>query len=275
MSYRQIKWLILIIPTLTIGLWEYIRHEYLLPYISMELGNWLSPLIVLLVTLTLLLRLFSLMEHLQEELNSAREARTILEERERLARELHDGIAQSLFLLSVKMHKLEKDKQGEPDHSYRELRDTVRRVHEDVRQAISNLRYASTDVLPWTQVVRDMIRDLQKETGLDVSFKWDFPEEMLSAKEKVELSACVREALMNVRKHANARHVKVEFCKMPSGWIVTVEDDGREFPDKPFADPVHYGLRMIRERADEMGWNFSIGRVQDKTRLEIRKESRS
>ncbi|MEX2103784.1 MAG: sensor histidine kinase, partial [Bacilli bacterium] len=57
MSYRQIKWLILIIPTLTIGLWEYVRHQFLLPYISMELGNWLAPVIVFVVTITFLLKL--------------------------------------------------------------------------------------------------------------------------------------------------------------------------------------------------------------------------
>lgn len=273
MSYRQIKWLILIIPTLTIGIWEYIRHEYLLPYISMGLGNWLSPLIVLAVTMTLLLKLFSLMEHMQEELNLASKARTILEERERLARELHDGIAQSLFLLSVKLHRLEKDKPVTDFPLFGELRNTVRRVHEDVRQAISNLRYSSNEGLPWTQAVDDMIRDLQKETGLEVDLKWDFPEDMLSSKEKVELFACVREALINVRKHAEARNVKVEFSKTETGWIVTVEDDGRGLPDHPFAEPTHYGLRMIRERADEMGWNFAIGRVRKKTRLEIRKEN--
>ena len=46
MSYKQMKWLILIIPTLTIGIWEYVRHEFLLPYISMDLGNLLAPVIV-------------------------------------------------------------------------------------------------------------------------------------------------------------------------------------------------------------------------------------
>lgn len=51
MTYKQLKWLILTIPTLTIGIWEYVRHEFLLPYISMELGNWLAPVFVLLVSL--------------------------------------------------------------------------------------------------------------------------------------------------------------------------------------------------------------------------------
>lgn len=43
MTYKQIKRLILILPTITIGVWEYVRHQFLLPYISMEAGNWLTP----------------------------------------------------------------------------------------------------------------------------------------------------------------------------------------------------------------------------------------
>ncbi|SEA16123.1 two-component system, NarL family, nitrate/nitrite sensor histidine kinase NarQ [Thalassobacillus cyri] len=51
LSYTQIKWLILLVPAVAIGLWEYIRHEFLLPYLSMNAGNLLSPFIVLAITL--------------------------------------------------------------------------------------------------------------------------------------------------------------------------------------------------------------------------------
>jgi two-component system nitrate/nitrite sensor histidine kinase NarQ len=102
MSYKQIKWMILLIPTLTVGLWEYVRHQFLLPYISMNLGNWLTPVIVYVVSITLLTRLFLILERIQKELEHERAAKVALESREKLAKELHDGIAQSLFLLSVK-----------------------------------------------------------------------------------------------------------------------------------------------------------------------------
>jgi len=100
-SYKQIKWLILIIPTLTIGLWEYVRHDFLLPYISMELGNVLAPIIVFLVTILFLTQLFDILERNQKELERAKALQAALEEREKIARELHDGIAQSLFLINV------------------------------------------------------------------------------------------------------------------------------------------------------------------------------
>src|SRR5690606_3695610 len=108
MSYQQIKWLILATPTITIGIWEFVRHEYLLSVISMELGNWLSPVIVFLVSVLLLTQLFKMMEQIQKELNEAKELKAALEEREKIAREIHDGIAQSLFLLNAQVSKVEK-----------------------------------------------------------------------------------------------------------------------------------------------------------------------
>lgn len=109
-KYRQIKWLILLLPTLTIALWEYVRHAFLLPYISMDMGNVLSPLLVFFVTLVFVRYLFSILEKMQEELRQEKEKKAALIEREKLARELHDGIAQSLFLLSVKMNKFGRKK---------------------------------------------------------------------------------------------------------------------------------------------------------------------
>ncbi|MFC0469203.1 histidine kinase [Halalkalibacter kiskunsagensis] len=102
MTYKQIKWLILLIPTLTSATWEYVRHKYLLPYIFMEVGNLLSPVFVFLVTMIVVVKLFKILEHMKEELEKEKAQKSILEEREKLSRELHDSIAQTLFLLSVK-----------------------------------------------------------------------------------------------------------------------------------------------------------------------------
>ena len=73
LTYRQIKWLILIVPSLTIGIWEFVRHEFHIPYLSMELGNVLAPFIVLGATLAISLPLFRMLEHSQRQLQAARE----------------------------------------------------------------------------------------------------------------------------------------------------------------------------------------------------------
>ncbi|SFF45349.1 two-component system, NarL family, nitrate/nitrite sensor histidine kinase NarQ [Paenibacillus algorifonticola] len=62
MYYKQIKWMILFIPTFTAAIWEYVRHQFLLPYISMDLGNWLTPVLVYVVGITLLTQLFRILK---------------------------------------------------------------------------------------------------------------------------------------------------------------------------------------------------------------------
>lgn len=267
--------MILLIPTLTIGLWEYIRHAVLLPYISMELGNLLAPFIVLLVTLTLVRNLFSRLEHSQQALQRAKGANAALEERERLARELHDGISQSLFLLAVKLDQLDEMQSEGPVKQLAEgLRETVRVMHEDVRQAIANLRQPITPAAAaWVVPLRKLLGETADMTEARAAFTWSIPDDSLTDKEKVELHACVREALMNVRKHAKASNVIVTGETVGEhGFRCAVEDDGVGFHGDPFQASGRFGLRMVRDRAKAMGWSFLIERRGDRTVVELLKK---
>ncbi|MEB3102078.1 sensor histidine kinase [Ferviditalea candida] len=274
MTYKQMKWFILLTPTVTIGVWEYVRHHYLLPYLSMEAGNWLAPLIVFFVTVTFLTKLFSIMEQVQEELNQARASQAVLEEREKIARELHDGIAQSLFLLSVKMDQLEKNSvSGTGTASYEGLKKTVYQVNEYVRQAINNLRYPPNPIkLPWTDSLNNMVQNFVQDTGLCVHVDWKLEDINLSAKEKVELYSSVHEALLNIRKHANATQVWIHAEKFPKGWVCEISDDGQGYEGDPFQHENRYGLKILKDRAKEMGWRLVLQRESGRTRMEIRKE---
>ncbi len=272
MTYRQIKWLILVVPSLTIGIWEFVRHEFHIPYLSMELGNILAPFIVLGATLAISLPLFRMLEHSQRQLQEARELQSALEERERIARELHDGIAQSLFLLAVKADRLEKGDAAAAES----IRRTVHRVNDYVRQAIASLRFApAAQSLPWTEMLHRLFADA-RDAGLDVRVDWRLPESELSVREKVELYACLREALANVQKHADARTAIVRCAAAGGGWTCTVADDGRG-PDAADAAASgggrgRYGLTIVRERAAAMGWRFALEREAERTSFTIRKE---
>ncbi|KAI7246577.1 hypothetical protein KC345_g12051, partial [Hortaea werneckii] len=106
--------LILLLPTIMVGIWEFVRHQFLMQYISMDTGNYLTPALVFLFSIILLLPLFRMLERNQRELEHERAASTAMEARELLAKELHDGMAQSLFLLSVRIDRLEQNrKDGE------------------------------------------------------------------------------------------------------------------------------------------------------------------
>ncbi|MFC4810765.1 sensor histidine kinase [Paenibacillus sp. GCM10023250] len=263
MTYKRLKWLILWTPTLTIALWEYLRHTLLLPYLSMNLGNALAPVIVMTVTATLLLRLFRMLEDAQDTLQRSKAAEAAYEEREQLARELHDGISQSLFLLSVKLDKLERaDDPQLAAETMGQLRRTVKHVYDDVRQSIAGLRGEPSHAdAQWMQAVRGMAAELERG-GLRVELDWRLTDARLSGKEKVQLLAIVREAMQNARKHAGASRLRVQAASVgESAFRCAVADDGAGAdPERLFAKGC-YGVRMMQGRAAEMGWRFTVRRA--------------
>jgi two-component system nitrate/nitrite sensor histidine kinase NarQ len=272
-SYKQIKWLILTIPTLTIGLWEYVRHEFLLPYISMELGNWLAPVIVFLVSVLFLTKLFDMMERYQKELEAAKALKAAVQEREKIARELHDGIAQSLFLLNVQIDRMEKTHELDSE-LFRQFKENVHRTNAYVRQAIADLRHpAGAANVPWMQALTSLIEEIKQESDLKFAIDWRIPEDRLTAREKVELLASIREALLNIYKHAAARHVRIEAKETEAGgWQCQVTDDGRGFDKNDAYKDGHYGIKMMEDRAKRMNWQFAVDRQGRETVVSIRKE---
>ena len=273
MKYNQIKWLILFLPTITIALWEYVRHEFLLSYISMDMGNFLSPILVFIVTLVLLRHLFSILEKMQEELRAARAKKAALIEREKLARELHDGIAQSLFLLSVKMNKFGRKNDLEQDADFQKIKQTLQHVHEDTRQAITNLKYVpNEDTFSWTETIYQYVTELKQQHFMDVQLEWGIPEDALSSKEKVELFVCVKEAVMNVIKHAKTNEVWIVAKEIENGWTCQIKDRGIGFTNDTIQDSTGYGLQIIQDRTIDMEWEFSINKIENETILEIKKE---
>ncbi|PAD28874.1 sensor histidine kinase [Paenibacillus sp. 7523-1] len=273
MSYKQIKWMILLIPTLTVGLWEYIRHQFLMPYLSMDAGNWLTPVIVYLVSVTLLSRLFKMLEGARAALEQERASKAALEARDQLARELHDGIAQSLFLLSVKTDKAERGMAGTGhEHEIQEIRKTVHEVNAYVRQAIAQLRYVpGHTAMPTGVSLQGQVESLTQETIPGAQVHWELDSHFFTSKEQVELLACIREALINVRKHAQASHVQVEAEGNSLSWSVRIQDNGVGVSGDPLHLKDRYGLRITKERAIQMGWSFFLDSKPGLTRMTIGK----
>ncbi len=257
MTYQQIKWLILMLPTLSIAIWEYIRHTFLMPYVSMEVGNILSPLIVFGVTVIFLFKLFSILEKIQEELNKERAQKVALQERAKIARELHDGIAQSLFLLSIKINKLGKQAKLDSNPHFIKMKKTLQHIHENTRQAINNLRVPPEEAeFPWTETLVQYIHELEREHHLKVDLQWNINESLLSTKDKVELFACIKEALFNVVKHASTNEVWIDANQNQNGWLCKIKNKCSEQHIK--RDHRGYGLQILEDRAKAMGWLFHI-----------------
>ncbi|MCM3701655.1 histidine kinase [Paenibacillus macerans] len=277
MTYKQIKWMILFMPTIVVGLWEYIRHQFLLPYISMDLGNWLTPVLVYFVSVTLLNPLFSQLEKMQLELQAERAQKAALEAREQLARELHDGISQSLFLLSVKVNRLEfSSDQKKYEEEIYSIRKKVHEVYRYVRQAIANLRYASDheNEVSQKETLENKVKQNASEILIPMEIDWRIPEDAMTLREKIEILACIREAMINIQKHAHATKGWIVAEGSQTEWKVTIVDNGSGFQANPFESKDRYGLNIMKERAEEMKWTFQIITENGHTRLEIQKLGR-
>lgn len=105
MSYRTLKIIAILLPPLLIGGFELIRHSVLLDNLSMDVGNYLITILTLIISYVFTTWMFKNIEENNQRLTAEREMRAVYEERERLAKELHDNIAQTLFLLKVNLKK--------------------------------------------------------------------------------------------------------------------------------------------------------------------------
>ncbi|WP_339224473.1 histidine kinase [Paenibacillus sp. FSL H8-0332] len=276
MTYTRIKVLILLIPTVMVGIWEWVRHQFLMQYISMDTGNYLTPVLVFMFSIILLLPLFRIMERNQRELEQERAATGAMEAREALAKELHDGMAQSLFLLSVRIDRLEqsrKDGSVSAD-SVDQIKKTVHEVNRYVRQAIANLKVpvSGEESFSLERSIKEQLAGIAGEVMIEVSLDWHLEEQALTPAEQAELLSCIREAIINVRKHTRAGRVSVSGQGNELHWTVTIADNGAGIQhDDPFAVNGSYGLQIMRERSRSMGWALQIHSGADGTTVEIAK----
>ncbi len=193
-------------------------------------------------------------------------------ERERIAREMHDGLAQVLAYVNTKSQAVEEMlATGRPDEARRQLAElatAARSVYVDVREAILSL---STPVADRGVVAAlDEYAALYAESSkLAVRFQAsrESREATLSAAAQAEVFSIAREALTNVRKHARAHRVGLDLAMDGPALVLRIEDDGVGFEADLLASGPerwpHFGLAGMRERAELVGgrisWHSRLG----------------
>jgi len=196
------------------------------------------------------------------------ESQAVLEERNRLAREFHDGLAQSLGFLNFKMQQVDRllaHEQGEAARrAVQEMRHGIQNLYSEVRSTIHDLRWSPGDGLAFREHLDQLVRAFSDRTGMDVSFSAE-GEPNLSAQDEAHLYRILQEALANVHRHAQAKHVWVRLRAGQTGILLEVEDDGAGMPPVEYAQETarsdgyeHYGLRIMRERADAIGGRLAV-----------------
>jgi signal transduction histidine kinase len=186
-------------------------------------------------------------------IRSAELGRAVAEERARVAREIHDGLAQYLFALSTHAQMLQA---GAPvDEVAPQLTQAAALAQQEARFAILTLSSAS-GTAPFDSALRRYVELLTSDGELAVDLEID-PGIHLAPDEQIEIFRIVQEGLGNVRRHANATRAELVIGRRASGErFVAIEDDGEGFP--PEAETAGQGLRNMRDRASSIEGGFSV-----------------
>jgi signal transduction histidine kinase len=178
--------------------------------------------------------------------------RAVAEERARVAREIHDGLAQYLFAVSTHASMLEA---GAPlEQTLPKLKEAAAAAQQEARFAVLALSSAS-GTAPFDAALRRYVEFLTADGALEVDVEID-PSILLAPDEQIEVFRIVQEGLANVRKHAGARRADVWIGQRLGRRIVSVRDDGVGFEGEEA--PAGQGLKNMRQRAKTIDGGFVL-----------------
>lgn len=192
----------------------------------------------------------------------------VLEERSTIARELHDSIAQSLSYSRIQMHRLKVFIEREEPRE--KVLQTVTELSEGIATAYSQLREVLTtfrlqiNSSGLNGAVEETVEEFRNRTGIATTVTNELLGIELSPNEQIHFIHILREALINVEKHARATNVLVRMMRSPEGgFVLKVEDDGIGIGSTT-GKYKHFGLSIMRERAEALHGTLSVAPGHEK-----------
>lgn len=190
-------------------------------------------------------------------LNQELERLAVVEERQRIGMDLHDGTIQSLYGVMLTIDAL----LAETPEEAQELRaaldalgDRLARISDDIRHYIFDLKQ---DRQEWRESVQDIAEGLGLLPMAEIR-EADQGYLKLSSRQLADVISFVREALTNVARHAHASHVSITWRTCGRSFRVEVQDNGVGFDATAPAPPDHFGLRHLHERAMNLGGKLTL-----------------
>jgi two-component system nitrate/nitrite sensor histidine kinase NarX len=212
-----------------------------------------------------------------QRLRSREKELAVFEERNLLAQELHDSIAQGLAFLNIQVQLLQdslrKNRTDEAMQTAGQLREGVQESYDHVRELLVHFRTRplQTDL---DTAIATALQKFEKQTGIFTELTIIGGGTPLLADDSVQIMHVVQEALSNTRKHAQARHVSVTVYRQFGELEIEIRDDGVGFD--PVNEPKvmsdwHVGLKIMRERTDRIGGECRItSKTGEGTRVKLR-----
>ncbi|HNR03392.1 MAG TPA: histidine kinase N-terminal 7TM domain-containing protein [Bacillota bacterium] len=191
----------------------------------------------------------------------------VTEERERLARDLHDNLGQVLGFINLQAQGIEQELINADidivSHKLDKLVRASQEAHNDLREYIRNARNAEALEKDFMTGLTRNIASFEEQSGLNVkvNIPLGFTGDELRPSIRINILNIVKEVINNIRKHSEANNVKFEFAIEQRQLCVTVEDDGKGFDVENCLNnnnTTRFGLNIIRERASEIGAQIGI-----------------
>lgn len=183
-------------------------------------------------------------------------AAAVLQERSRLAREIHDGLAQHLAFLKMRVAWLQRSTTPVENKSLQDIETVLETALAEARQAISTLR-AEPSGTSTAEAICEYARQFAQLSDLKVTIDADDNVPEVAPRARVELLRVVQEALNNVRKHAHSTVIRVQIQRWADSLVVCVQDDGSGFPPGQERSG-HFGLDIMTERAESIGGRLDV-----------------
>ncbi len=186
-----------------------------------------------------------------------------LEERRRVAAEMHDGLGQTLSYLGLMIDQvvefLGEGREGAALERLHKTRATIDRATREVRHAINSLMDETPVERDFCARLRELVEEFASEHDLEATCQTDGESAPDPSPQMArQILNITREALNNVLRHARAHQVRVTLGKTDDDYFLSIEDDGQGFDPSQAAPSGHFGLQIMRARAKHIGGELLI-----------------
>lgn len=186
------------------------------------------------------------------------------QERNRIARELHDTLAHTLSSVSVQLEATKALFERDPKEAQKMLAHTLENTKNgltETRRALVDLRASELEAYGLTGAIRNIFQSTAERGGHKVEFRMDSESDMLTEDVAHCLYRVAQEASENILRHAGAKNIWVKLLIESSSVVMSIKDDGSGF-EQAELDRDHLGVRGMRERVEILGGKFDIHSVK-------------
>lgn len=186
---------------------------------------------------------------------------TLSEERNRIAREMHDSVGHHLTAVKLQAEAAVKTAEKRPEKAREQMelaRDLASEAFEEVRRSVRALKPPPLGERSGTGALRALVRSFEG-TGFDVRFRVEGEERELPEEAELVLYRALQEGLTNAARHSGARRVQASLVYADKSVKLAVTDDGRGVPSEAGATGSGFGLPALEERVEAVEGSFTAG----------------